>query len=244
MKKFAITLLVVISLVLAAGCEEEDNRSSAPASDTQVANLQTSVDNIGGIGDMATDASSAQSAQGTLGGLYGSYDALINETTAADAAEGSGLVQQAEALTCGTGSAEWTESEVTYDNCDGLTGSVSWSGDTFTIDITYDFGAQTGMGLTGEMTYTGSITITDTMIDGDLALAYAFTSSAMGITVDYDSSYEITYDEIGLDADGCPESGALDLKGHWGYETEGYSGNENFHITAEFNACGDATITS
>jgi len=55
--------------------------------------------------------------------------------------------------------------------------------------------------------------------------------------------YELFFeDEVGLDATGCPESGALDVEGTWAYSASGQDYDESFHITAEFNACNDVTM--
>jgi len=245
MFRIIVVAIFAVSIVALTGCDdEEDNRASSEANAAQVQNLQDSVTNLGTVASISTDSTSATSAQGTLGSLYTSYDSFVQNTMAADAAEGAQVVQQAEALYCSSGSAEWTETGVTYDACDGLTGSIEWSGDTYTIDITYDFGAGYMTGYSGSFTYSGSLTITDTEIDGGLDMAYQINMDSMGYQVAYDSDYSISYNAVGLDAAGCPESGSLDMQGSWGYEAAGYSGNESFDITAEFNACGDVTILS
>jgi hypothetical protein len=241
MKRAFFVSLFVFSF--AAACEEEDPRASNPADANQTALLQTAVNDIGTIGTIADDpATNAGSAQGTLSNLYGSYDGLVNSVMAAQAAEEAGIVQQGETVACGTGSYTYDDASVLYEDCNGLSGTIEWSGDSFTMDITFDFSAYGGGMYTGQMTYAGTMTITDTQIDGALDLAYQFAMSYSGYDINYDSSYGITYDAVGLDASGCPESGSLDVEGTWAYSASGQDYNESFHITAEFNACDDVTM--
>jgi hypothetical protein len=241
--KNLLWLGLVLALALVAGCkEEEESRSSAPADSVTTGYLQTAVNDLGAVTGVATDATSAGSAQGTLSGLYNSYNAMVSYTTAGSAGGGSGIVPYAETVNCAlSGSYTWDTTTVTYDNCDGLSGTISWSGDTFTMDITYDFSVFMA-GYTGQMTYSGEMTISDTMIAGNLDLAFDYSFDTQGYTGSYTSDMSIAYADVGLDADGCPSSGSMDLEGNYAYEVSGQTGDSPFHITYQFNACGDVTV--
>ncbi len=132
---------------------------------------------------------------------------------------------------------------MTYDNCNGLTGTITWSGDTYTLDVSYDFASMSGGTYTGQMTYGGTLTISDTLIDGDLDLTYDITVDQAGVTYDYSSDMAIAYDNVGLDTASCPSSGTLDIEGHYAYDYAGQSYDSDFHTTYAFNACNDVTVT-
>jgi hypothetical protein len=242
MRSILVSFVLVVAVTVSCK-EEEEPRQSAPADATTTGYLQTAVSDLGAVSGVATDSATAGTAQGTLSNLYNSYNSMTQYTLSTTQAEGQAMVPYAETVSCSvSGSYTWDTSLVTYDNCDGLTGTISWSGDTFTIDISYDFSAFSMGGYTGQMTYTGELTISDTAINGNLDLAYDLAIDSMGYSITYTSDMAITYDNVALDATGCPSGGALDLEGNYAYDAAGQTYDSAFHITYQFNACDDVTV--
>lgn len=121
-----------------------------------------------------------------------------------------------------------TDTSVTYTNCmsDSTTidGTISWTVDTLVIDLTI---------ATTDLTYSidGDLTITDTLIDGNLD--YTWQGMQAGQTFNY--SLDADYDNITLDATGCATGGELVVHS----VTTGF----DVWVKAEYGPnCGDVTI--
>ncbi len=242
MKRFVLSMCVA-TVAMAVACDDEDPRDEAEATPDQVNAANAAVDDCGELTNV-TESSSAGSAYGTLQGMYTSYDALVQSVAVQDAAAAAprGLFLPRAVVECGTGSYEWTDSSITYNDCDGMDGTISWSGDTYSIDITYDFAAAGVYGYTGTFTYLGELTISDTEIDGNFNIDYEFGYDFYGQSLDYDSNYDVTYNAVGLDSSGCAESGSMDVVGDWSYNASGQSYEQSINITVQFDGCDNATI--
>jgi hypothetical protein len=134
-----------------------------------------------------------------------------------------------------------TSGNTTTYNCNygggTMTGSITVDGDT----ITFTDLSMTTQGYS--YVFNGTVTVTDTLIDG----GFTFNTDYSGM------QYEITvgYNSIALDASGCPVGGSLDvdvnvdMSGYTG-DTGGYdmSGMYDFpSVTVEFGpACGDVAM--
>lgn len=240
MKNLLWIAVVILGVGFLAACgEEEEKRTEAEASATQQQALETAMADLGQVSAVSADAQSAQSANSTLSAIFNSYNSVISEALAQEAAEG--VVQLSEEMECGEGTVEWEDGSVTYTNCYGLDGTITWSGDTYTINLTYAYAEGTA-GYSGSFTYDGEVTITEASIDGALHFDYQVAVGAEGMAFDYIIDMAITYDNIGLSADGCPESGELDIEADWDYNYNGESYSFDVHFTAIFNACGDTTV--
>ncbi|MCP4708812.1 MAG: hypothetical protein GY869_09320 [Planctomycetes bacterium] len=143
---------------------------------------------------------------------------------------------------CGTGTYDWVAGSVTYNDCNGLLGTIEWTDTSYTVDIVYDFATAQIAGYAGTYSFSGSVSISDTMIDGGLDFALEFNYDMGGQVVDYASTYAVTYNAIALSADGCPEGGSMDIKGKYKVVSAGQTFNQSINITAEFNACDDVTL--
>jgi hypothetical protein len=129
------------------------------------------------------------------------------------------------------------ENKVTYDHCveSGLTidGWIQNADNVVSCDMTIK-GTFEGTGI--DMSYKGSVTVTDQFIDGQLDIVMKVVSS--GMTVDY--TLQADYQHIVL-TDGCPTGGTLAVSAT--YSTMG----TNYHIMVEIvfgPACGDAAATT
>jgi hypothetical protein len=120
-----------------------------------------------------------------------------------------------------TGCATLSGDQLTFD-CQGVTGSITKSGDSYTFDVHVND--------TFVVDESGQITVTDDLIDGDVA---------MNMSSDqFDMSTSLTFDGITL-TNGCPTGGHLDAS-----VTASAAGRrESRGISIDFGpACGEATI--
>ena len=114
--------------------------------------------------------------------------------------------------------------QVTYDQCGEqgmvINGTIVIEGDTISVDltITMDGGIS--------IVYSGSMTITETSIDGSLNILYTITytdpESGKETVTEYDVT--ITYGTVVMDETGCPIAGSMTIKVDLDTEGSGLGG--------------------
>lgn len=133
----------------------------------------------------------------------------------------------------------------TFDMCGGggytMSGTITKSGDVYAVDVTMDLNSGGAM---YHWVYTGSVTMTATLISGDLHGAGEGTVSGGGQTITYNFDWDVTYNDIGLDGTGCATSGSLDAHVSFSVDGTGGAGNYSGDATVTFGpACGTATAS-
>lgn len=136
------------------------------------------------------------------------------------------------------------DNTITYNNCSGgggsINGTITIKGDTITVDlkITTNTGGQTL-----DIIWKGSVTVTETMVDGTLKFSYT------GNYGGYDMAYNATVDYNAIQLqEKCPVGGSLDVTYDVDIKNlpsgakmpEGYGGGS---VTVKFGPnCGDMKI--
>jgi|GEM_PF-2323395 len=177
-----------------------------------------------------------------LGQAYGYASALWSTKMQAEGGYGAyGLAPVEEFVGALEEGCVTTSGDTTTYNCNygggTMTGSITVSGDT----ITFADLSMTSAGYS--YTWNGSVTVTDTLVDGSFTFFTDYQGMKYNITV--------TYNSITIDASGCPVGGSLvvdvdvDMSGYTG-DTGGYdlSGAYDFpSVEVQFGpACGDVTM--
>lgn len=205
---------------------------------------QSSTNTVQAAADLKVLKSSKtdEAAFNKLGQAYGYASQLWSTKMQAEGGYGAyGLAPVEEFLGALDESCITTSGDTTTYNCNygggTMTGSITVSGDT----ITFADLSMTSAGYS--YTFNGSVTVTDTMIDG----SFTFFTDYQGMKY----NVEISYNSITLDASGCPVGGSLvvdvdvDMSGYQG-DTGGYdlSGAYDFpSVEVVFGpACGDVAM--
>jgi len=113
-----------------------------------------------------------------------------------------------------------------------INGFIRHTGDTFAVDLTFTL---TSAEYTFDWTIDGSITLTPTLIDGDIHSHGSSTGEGYAISWDVD----LDYDAIGVDGSGCPISGRLAAQ--VAYDVSGEGGRGTFAVAGAVRfgpACG------
>ena len=162
--------------------------------------------------------------------------------SASSGSVGYPLAEATEAFRGALGAGCYTESgtTITYDCDDGgyaIKGTVTLDGDTIAIDLTMT-SAQINFD------YEGTITVTDTSVDGYLDLAYDIDQG--GMQTNY--TINIKYNSVVL-TEGCPTAGSLnidvdiDTAGLEGLPAGAASAYDFPSVTINFGpACGDTEM--
>lgn len=204
---------------------------------------QNSTNTVQAAADLKTLKTSKtdEAAFGKLGQAYGYASSLWGTKMQAEGGAAYGLApyetfQGALDETCVTTSGDTTTYNCNYGG-GTMTGSITVTGDT----ITFHDLSMTSQGYS--YTFNGSVTVTDTLIDG----SFSFFTDYQGMKYNVD----ISYNSIVLDAAVCPVGGSLvvdvdvDMSGYTG-DTGGYdlSGAYDFpSVEVQFGpACGDVTM--
>ena len=124
---------------------------------------------------------------------------------------------------------------VPYNNCDygssSINGHISVNGDVIDVDITIGFSSG---GTSGDYSYEGAITVTDTLVDGALSIDYDIGS------VEYD--LDVRYTQVQL-VDGCPVSGGLRVEVDTSVAGYGSIGASSAVVEVTFGpTCGEMTM--
>jgi hypothetical protein len=246
MKASYVGLMLFVTITAALGCATKDSRTKTTASATQLQSLKQAVGDLDTMSLVKNSANDAATATSTLNGMFDSYRSFTSEVLAADAQDNAGLLQQAETATCFYGGTiEWTETKVTWNDCSDqagvMAGTIVWTGDTFTVDLTYTYGAdQTDGGdYTGSYSYEGELTITDKLISGSLSFDYEV--DVVGTGYSYTITMDVSYNDVAV-TDGCPSGGSLDMTGDWSYDLGGDSYDYPLDVTVDFAGCDNATV--
>ena len=230
---------MMVSLIAAVGaCGGGDdgpptmvNTSSATSTISQTANFGDALAGSDGASAAGAIQSLGASAQGIVQLDPGQASLSIDEGDTANA----------------TGTCDCDENGCTFTDCgdDGgtwtMNGSISTSGDTYTIDLSMD------MNVSGYMyswDYDGSITITDTQISGNLSGDgdATFSQEGGGGDINISWSWDVDYNDVQLDAQGCATGGSIDSS--VSYDAGSSQGGGNFSGSGSVTfgpACGDVT---
>jgi hypothetical protein len=146
-----------------------------------------------------------------------------------------------------TGTCECVGDSCTFDGCgsgDGswvINGSISRSGDTYTFDLDMQWDTE---GISWSWGYSGSITITATSISGSLSGSGDGTFEYDGGSFSYSFDWSVDYNDVALDAQGCPVGGSVKAQSSYKVKGQGASGSFSGSGTVTFGpACGEATAS-
>jgi hypothetical protein len=225
------TLFLGAAVMLLVACGGKSIKEFTPTEqDKQTA--VTVVNDTKGLQALKTNAKDS-SALGAFAKIQSGANSLIGS---AQASKGLTLdsVRSAIDESCITQSG----GTVTYNNCsDGsqtINGTISIVGDVYSIDLTIGFA---GGGYSGDVTYAGSITATDSLVNGHLSFDYDYSS------VTY--SVDVTYSNLTLGA-ACllgPLGGSLEVDSSTKVSGYGGLGSTSFTFRADYGpACGDVKM--
>ena len=233
---------VVFALTACGGSDEPDyahgtiNNTSAEAA----------IEGISEIGVAIQSGDGETSASGVLG-LTAIGQTLVIPSGPSGAgrlqAPPLGLVPQSlgrDGLVALTGTASCDDTGCVYDNFGDdteygsyrINGFIRKTGDTFAFDLTFDL---TSSGYTFDWSIDGSITVSPTLIDGEIHSHGSSTGDGYAISWDVD----LDFDQIGLDGSGCPTSGRLAAR--VAYDVSGTQGSGNYAVAGAVTfgpACG------
>lgn len=247
------SLVVSLSMVAVAACGGGDgggggntmaNTQSASQAVTSTSTLQSSIGSMNGQGAGAALNAIGSSAQGIVTPSYeGQPSALIQVQEALQQINTFGTVEAA-AFAPGDCLCD-AAGNCTFDQCGmgsgyELTGTITKSGDVYAVDVTVDLNTT---GIMYAWRYSGSVTMTATLIDGQLEGDGTGTVMGGGQTVSYSHDWTVDYNMIGLDAQGCATSGSMEASVD--FSVSGASaGNYSGSATITFGpACGTATAS-
>jgi len=240
MKKMAVVLLGVF--VVACGGGDGGGPVSLDANQAQtVKTSSTDTVNAGvALNQLKTNAQ-ADEPISKLSQIFANASQLWSTKMQAEYGSGGNPYALNEAFESALTDGCVTESggTITY-NCNdygySITGTVTVAGDTITLDLHY-----TGNGVSFD--YAGSVTVTDSSIDGNIGFNYQQNQGGQDFT------YEISigYNGVVL-VDGCPTGGSLnvdvnvDVTGMEGVPA-GYGAVDYPNVEVRFGpACGDLSM--
>jgi hypothetical protein len=185
-------------------------------------------------------------------GIWGNLNLVVSAKQRAELGQATGglTTSALEVATAALDQACFTQGadgSVTYDQCDygtgTIDGSLSYAGDTLTIDLTITSTA----GGSWTIREAGRLTLTDALVQGtlDLSITTDFDQgAAAGYAIDYD--VDAIYD-VQL-TDGCPTGGSLEVHAVTSIANlpagvPGGAGETDVWVKAEFGpGCGDVTL--
>jgi hypothetical protein len=177
-----------------------------------------------------------------LSEVQGNAYALLGSTQAAKA---GGLTEAVEAAQTSMDCVKQDGKTITYNNCTfgtmSVNGTITVDTDKIAVALTMKMTSPYSM----ELTWSGSVTVTDTSINGTLKYDMVMDQSGMKVK----GSTTITYGNIVLTA-GCPTAGTLDIDGNWKADVpnmpSGYSaGSVDMSVSVVFGPnCGDLKMSA
>jgi hypothetical protein len=171
-----------------------------------------------------------------VGGLYGSMSVLLAAKQASGSRkpsfpEGAQKPFDESCLTVAAG-------KVTYASCDygsgTINGSVSWSSNTFTIDLSM---TSSSAGATFLVTQKGNLSISPGSIKGTLDIRAEVMVAGTSSRGSFGAEYDITL------IDGCATGGLMEVHAQGSASGGGGSGSYDLWVKAVFGpTCGDVTV--
>src|SRR5690606_33718828 len=159
--------------------------------------------------------------------------------------EGESSARVLPTVSAATGTCECDDSGCTFDQCGdagwSINGTIGISGNTYTVDLEL---AINTAGVDWAWSYEGEITVTDTLIDGELSGEGGgeITNPNDGSTVSLDWSWSVNYDSVELDSTGCAVGGTLDATVSYSAGSAQGGGNFSGSGSVEFGpTCGTVT---
>ena len=204
------------------------------------ASAEAAIESISEVGAAIRNGSGEESASGVLALTAVGQTLVIPSGAGYLQAPPLGLVRRDLDRAALTGTATCDATGCIYDGFgdDSESGSyridgfIRHTGDTFAVDLTFTL---TSAEYTFDWTIDGSITVTPTLIDGEIHSHGSSRGDGYAISWDVD----LDYDAIGLDAGGCPVSGRLAAQ--VAYEVSGEGGRGSFAVAGAVRfgpACG------
>lgn len=201
--------LLIIGTALALfsyGCGSSDDGGATTSVDNAAAEAAatSAVDATEMLNEVKT-APESGSALGAVSNMYGQLSVMVSAGTSNIAGFAQVTSQKAGIDTCVTAS----DSAVTYADCEiggsRIDGTIGVSGDTINCNLTVNSSAA---GSSVGFTMVGAITVTATSVNGTMS----YDTSISGIDIPGGvGNIQLTanFDNVGLDANGCPISGSL-----------------------------------
>jgi hypothetical protein len=233
-KKVFLCLIFGLSAACGGGDEDTGNTMVSPtnaaATVNAIADLRTDL--------LANDGSAAAGSAFTMAGAASTF--VVVDPNAASVTKKS-TIEPKFGNTEGT--CECTDGSCTFTDCGGqgfkFNGTISRTGDTWTFDLTAEFG--TGMGLKFTWSFSGEITVTETTLVGNLkgdgTLDVMSEQGSGSITY----KWELTFTDITFDEDGCATAGSM--SGKVSYKVEGGDGSGNYAGSGEVTFDGSTCTT-
>lgn len=230
---------VIASLAIAAlaacGGSDKDPGTVNPQS------ARTSIDQVGNV-NAAVAASDGNQAASAVAAMTAAGQSIVSPSAPAGKLIGlaPATLPKSEILAAITGTANCTPTGCTFTNYGDdtpgnmwtINGTIGKSGDTISFDLTYDV---TSGGTSVDWTIDGAVTVTPSMIDGDVS-STGSTNAGAGGNVNWD--VDVSYNAVQLDGAGCPIGGSITAA--TSYEVGG-QGVYNVEGTVTFGPnCGDA----
>ena len=239
-------MMAGISLVIgmtAGACSSDGSGGGTVDTVSKETAATTSVESARSMKDVSANPSD-DAALGKVVALYGQLQTMTGSSIAGKT---GGLVEAALAADCVTQNG----GDITYANCSvaGSTvdGSIKVSGSQITIDLTIK-----AVGAT--ITEKGTLTVTDTSIDGSLKVVVSVDSAGLGglpggttglpggvgipsvsLAITLDATYAVKL------TGPCPTSGTLTVKSTTS-GLAGATGATDVTVTATFDGCGKVTV--
>lgn len=191
---------IVVGALAACGGKEEDPSTTNPAVAASAISALGSFEAAQSSGDAATAASQMISLGAAAGSIIVPADP--NPMPAA-------VPQSASAV---TGTCTCTPTSCTFEACgaeDGswtIDGTVSRDGDTYTADLSVSIDTA---GFMWSWSYEGTVTITDTLIDGSLRGSGRGSYQDTDVDLSASWSWALDFEQITRDESGCPVGGSL-----------------------------------
>ena len=231
---FLVTALALFSY----GCGSPDDGGASRAISNPNAEeaAQTAVNATTALGEVKTAPDSAD-AMGALSNMYAQLSVMASSGAAGvpgfATAEGSSA--KAGFDTCVTAS----DTLVTYNSCEygstSIDGTIGIKWDTITCNLTVNSELS---GTAVGFTMVGSLTVTETLVTG--SMTYDTNISGIDIPAGAGSLHlEANYNDVGVDAQGCPVSGSLTVR----QSVTGGVGYDFGVVRADFGpSCGDVQL--
>ena len=225
-----------------SGAPTEANTDQAKLTTSSAVNLSSAFQSANGSSVSGAVQSLSAAAQGSIQAQQPETGFILDAIRSAEA----------QAAARAAGDCICDASGCVFDQCGQgsgyeVSGTITYGNDTYAIELTMtgDYG-----GTTYDYTYTGEITITETLIDGTFhsegTSSFDLSQYGQSGAYDYEYSTDVTFNSIGLDG-GCATSGSMDVSVDYHVEGDNIpEGHGDFSGSAniEFGpTCGDATAT-